>query len=118
MEAARSESPPSAPATNDGVKPEEVSPLKRAWVNMSATLQEHFRYFKASLYGLVIIFSFFFCCVKFFFPVKNKIFMILMQGKKVTARSEKEAAEADLQAAKMQVEAADAAEESKNKISQ
>ncbi|WOH02723.1 hypothetical protein DCAR_0522112 [Daucus carota subsp. sativus] len=91
MEAARSESPPSAPATNAGVKPEEVSPLKRAWVNMSATLQEHFRYFKASLYGL---------------------------GKKVTARSEKEAAEADLQAAKMQVEAADAAEESKNKISQ
>lgn len=36
----------------------------------------------------------------------------------MTARSEKEAAEADLQAAKMQVEAADAAEESKKKISQ
>lgn len=35
----------------------------------------------------------------------------------MTAKTEKEAAEADLQAAKMQVEAADSAEDSKNKIS-
>ncbi|XP_074364802.1 uncharacterized protein LOC141705811 [Apium graveolens] len=90
MEAARGESPPPAPAANDGVKPEEVSTLKRGWVNLTVSLQEHFRYFKASLLGL---------------------------GKKMRARNEKEAAEADLQAAKMQVEAADAAEDSKNQLS-
>lgn len=43
---------------------------------------------------------------------------VMMQVKKMTAKSEKEAAEADLQAAKMQVEAADAAEDSKNQLSQ
>lgn len=39
-----------------------------------------------------------------------------MQGKKLTAKNEQEASEADLQAAKMQVDAADAAEDTKNRL--
>lgn len=40
--------------------------------------------------------------------------MLGEQGKKITAKSEKEAAEADLRTAKMQVQATEAAENLKN----
>lgn len=44
------------------------------------------------------------------------IFIWGKQAKVITAKNEKEASEAELEASKMQVEAADAAEDAKNKI--
>lgn len=66
-----------------------VSGMKKTFLSFKASLQESFQYMKASIVG---------------------------QGKKLTAKNEQEASEADLQAAKMQVDAADAAEDTKNRL--
>ncbi|XP_057442416.1 uncharacterized protein LOC130734124 [Lotus japonicus] len=65
------------------------SRLKKSCLSFAVSLQESFRYVKASFVG---------------------------QAKVITAKNEKEASEAELEASKMQVEAADAAEDAKNKI--
>ncbi|KAL6317328.1 hypothetical protein AAG906_030081 [Vitis piasezkii] len=66
-----------------------TSRVKRDCISFFVSLQEGFRYFKALLVG---------------------------QGKKMTARNEKEATQADLLTEKMQVEAADAAEDTKKNL--
>ncbi|KAK7385408.1 hypothetical protein VNO78_31126 [Psophocarpus tetragonolobus] len=66
-----------------------VSRLKKGCISFAASIQEGFRYVKAFFVG---------------------------QAKTITARNEKEASEAELEATKMQVEAADAAEDIKNKL--
>ncbi|KAK9930117.1 hypothetical protein M0R45_027172 [Rubus argutus] len=65
------------------------SRVNKECLAFTVSLQEGFRYVKAFFIG---------------------------QAKKLTARNEKEASEADLLSAKMQVEAADSAEDTKNKI--
>ncbi|KAB2628730.1 hypothetical protein D8674_033525 [Pyrus ussuriensis x Pyrus communis] len=66
-----------------------MSRLKNDCLSFVVSLQEGFRYVKACFVG---------------------------QAKKLTARNEQEATEAELQTAKMQVEAADAAEDTKNRL--
>ncbi|XP_031108931.1 uncharacterized protein LOC116013366 [Ipomoea triloba] len=66
-----------------------ASGVKKGCLSFGASLVEYFRYTKA---------------------------FFVRQAKKLTARSEKEIAEADLQASKMEVEAADAAEETKKRL--
>ncbi|KAM5575244.1 hypothetical protein ABKV19_014270 [Rosa sericea] len=66
-----------------------MSRMKTECIAFTVSLQEGFRYVKAFFVG---------------------------QAKKLTARNEKEAAEADLVTAKMQVEATDAAEDTKNRL--
>ncbi|KAF5195749.1 hypothetical protein FRX31_014664 [Thalictrum thalictroides] len=48
--------------------------------------------------------------------LQHKKAFFVGQGKKITARNEKEASEADLQTAKMQVEATNEAEQTKKKL--
>ncbi|KAK2981041.1 hypothetical protein RJ640_005933 [Escallonia rubra] len=89
MEKVQSSAPP-PPSTSDARQEmPAVSRIKKDLLSFGASLQEGFRYLKASLVG---------------------------QVKKMRARSEKEASEADLQASKMQVEAADAAEDTKKHL--
>ncbi|CAN6584244.1 unnamed protein product [Malus baccata var. baccata] len=66
-----------------------MSRLKNDCLSFTGSLQEGLRYVKACFVG---------------------------QAKKLTARNEQEATEAELQTAKMQVEAADAAEDTKNRL--
>ncbi|GMI91024.1 hypothetical protein like AT2G38465 [Hibiscus trionum] len=66
-----------------------MSRLKKDCLAFGVSLQEGFRYVKATIVG---------------------------QAKKLKAKDEKEAATADLQAQKMQVEAADEAEHNKKRI--
>ncbi|XP_027333744.1 uncharacterized protein LOC113848435 [Abrus precatorius] len=66
-----------------------VSRLKKSCLSLAASIQESFRYVKAFFVG---------------------------QAKTITARNEKEASVAELEATKMQVEAADAAEDIKNRL--
>lgn len=66
-----------------------ASGIKRECLSFVASLQECFRFCKATLVG---------------------------QVKKLTAKNEKEATEADLMASKMQVDAADEAEEAKKRF--
>ncbi|CAN6584239.1 unnamed protein product [Malus baccata var. baccata] len=66
-----------------------MSRLKNDCLSFTVLLQEGFRYVKACFVG---------------------------QDKKLTAGNEQEATEAELQTAKMQVEAADAAEDTKNRL--
>jgi hypothetical protein len=66
-----------------------ISQIKKGCLSFTVSLQEGFRYFKASLWGL---------------------------GKNITARDENEAAQADLQTSQMQVQATDEAEHSKIKL--
>ncbi|XP_061359374.1 uncharacterized protein LOC133303479 [Gastrolobium bilobum] len=66
-----------------------MSHLKKSCLSFAASVQESFRYVKAFFVG---------------------------QAKTITARNEKEASEAELEATKMQVEAADAAEDIKNRL--
>ena len=72
------------------------------------------------------LFSFFFCKFILIFSNVKETFVridkvgvfvcVEKQAKKITAKNEKEATAADLETAKMQVEAADAAEETKNRL--
>ncbi|KAK8552118.1 hypothetical protein V6N13_120541 [Hibiscus sabdariffa] len=83
-------SPTTASATgNRGQGTSLMSRLKKDCLAFGVSLQEGFRYVKATVVG---------------------------QAKKLTAKDEKEAATADLQAQKMQVEAADEAENNKKRI--
>ncbi|XP_050378520.1 uncharacterized protein LOC126795815 [Argentina anserina] len=66
-----------------------VSRMRRECLSFTVSLQQGFGYVKAFFVG---------------------------QAKKLTARNEKEAAEADLLTAKMQAEATDAAEDTKNRL--
>ncbi|KAK7275858.1 hypothetical protein RIF29_16984 [Crotalaria pallida] len=66
-----------------------LSRIRKGCLSFAASLQENFRYVKAFFIG---------------------------QVKTITARNEKEASEAELEASKMQVEAADAAEDIKNRL--
>ncbi|CAJ1971658.1 unnamed protein product [Sphenostylis stenocarpa] len=65
------------------------SRLRRSCLSFAASVQEGFRYIKAFFVG---------------------------QVKTITARNEQEASEAELEATKMQVDAADAAEDIKNRL--
>ncbi|KAG6644490.1 uncharacterized protein LOC122318045 [Carya illinoinensis] len=90
MEEIRSSPPPAA--ASDKRKPQSsaaMSIVKKDCLWFATSMQEGFRYVKASFTGL---------------------------AKKMTARNEREASEADLKAAKMQVEATDAAEETKKRL--
>ncbi|XP_020210413.1 uncharacterized protein LOC109795354 [Cajanus cajan] len=66
-----------------------VSRLRKSCLSFAASIQEGFRYVKAFFVGQVKI---------------------------ITARNEKEASAGELEATKMQVEAADAAEDFKNRL--
>ncbi|OIW04325.1 hypothetical protein TanjilG_32517 [Lupinus angustifolius] len=66
-----------------------VSRMRKCCLSFAASLQENFRYVKAFFVG---------------------------QVKTITSRNEQEASAAELEATKMQVEAADAAEDIKNKL--
>ncbi|XP_059630277.1 uncharacterized protein LOC132273310 [Cornus florida] len=79
----------SSASTNRNQEMSALSRIKKDCFSFTVSIQEGFRYFKATLTG---------------------------QAKKMTARNEKEATEADLQTAKMQVEAVDAAEDAKKRI--
>ncbi|CAL0315576.1 unnamed protein product [Lupinus luteus] len=67
-----------------------VSHLRKCCLSFAASVQENLRYVKA--------------------------FFVGQQAKTITARNEQEASAAELEATKMQVEAADAAEDIKNKL--
>ncbi|RDX74412.1 hypothetical protein CR513_45847, partial [Mucuna pruriens] len=79
----------SSPPLSNHKKTSLVFRLRKSCISFAASLQEGFRYVKAFFVG---------------------------QVKTITARNEKEASAAELEANKMQVEAADAAEDIKNRL--
>ncbi|KAL5102508.1 hypothetical protein RYX36_006835 [Vicia faba] len=81
-------SPSSSPSPNHN-NTSLASRLKNSCLSFAVSIQETFRYAKASFVG---------------------------QAKTITARNEKEASEAELETSKKQVEAADAAEAIKKKL--